>query len=362
MKFNLSNCDAETNADRGLKVYADINSDGIFSVTENIYTSALLDNKDSVLEANISFDRVPTPSYNLAVRVVCIESSDLDDILPCGNYDKGMTVDFEVSILSGIKKPELVLVSRFSNKSVILQWDDLSRSPNDSFNILKSVNNASFSLISVIKGRNNANLEYPDGRNMTFIDDNVTTNTEYKYLIQSFNDTETSNYSDTTSIIFDDNDTYFTIETDNQILEKDSGEIYYSAFVDLDNDGDLDFYKTRWLYSYIYNLLSPIISPLYFINNGNGEFEKTFPEKPDGSIISEIGIAWGDINNDFYPEQSLVSQIAGSNAILKNNRDLTFSVETPWAEDNSMLHERSSWIDYDNDGYLDLFYSSTGNG
>lgn len=123
-----------------------------------------------------------------------------------------------------------------------------------------------------------------------------------------------------------------------------------AAWGDYDNDGLQDLFVT-----------SPSGAPnrLYH-NNGDGSFKSisTGPQasRPENSASEEC--AWGDYDNDGYLDL-FVASYNGPNMIFHNNGDGTFSQVlsgAPVSEDNSGLYCNScSWVDYDNDGFLDLF-------
>ena len=69
---------------------------------------------------------------------------------------------------------------------------------------------------------------------------------------------------------------------------------------------------------------------------------------------------WGDYNNDGWPDLFVaIKNDTGAqqaNHLFRNNRDGTFSqiIEGPIVTDND-YSVGETWVDYDNDGYLDLF-------
>jgi hypothetical protein len=90
-------------------------------------------------------------------------------------------------------------------------------------------------------------------------------------------------------------------------------------------------------------------------NNGDGTF--TNIANPMGVADSGFvkGAAWGDIDNDGYPEL-YVSRLGSPNALWKNERGRRFRNVTEAAGVGEPLHSFATWFwDYDNDGWLDLF-------
>ncbi len=122
-------------------------------------------------------------------------------------------------------------------------------------------------------------------------------------------------------------------------------------FADFDNDGDEDIFLA--------NHRGP--NRLYR-NNGDG----TFTDVADASLASgylTFGAAWGDFNADGYVDLYVVNR--GSvgapqpNQLFVNNGDGTFTDRAPeLGVDNSLAGLEAVWVDYDNDGDVDLYLSN----
>lgn len=128
----------------------------------------------------------------------------------------------------------------------------------------------------------------------------------------------------------------------------DGGGSWGSATSDYDKDGKLDIFVANF-------------NQNNFLYKGNGD--GTFTKITTGNIVtdgsSSIGCAWGDYDNDTYPDLFVARGNFGSGLndfLYKNNGDGTFTKITagPIVTDggNSV---GGSWTDYDNDGDLDLF-------
>jgi len=118
------------------------------------------------------------------------------------------------------------------------------------------------------------------------------------------------------------------------------------SWCDYDNDGFLDILLTGLDES------SGVISRLYH-NNG----DNTFTYKTSISLINITmgSVAWGDYDNDGYPDILLTgeSNIGRISKIYHNNGNNTFteqaSISLVGIGAGSVV-----WGDYDNDGYLDI--------
>ena len=123
---------------------------------------------------------------------------------------------------------------------------------------------------------------------------------------------------------------------------------WWSAWGDFDNDGFIDL------------LVSTEGSPfLFYRNNRDG----TFTRITSGPVVSfngeGSGIAFADYDND-----GNLDLIAGGwsapNKLFHNNGNGTFTATTSNGLDADALAESTSWGDFDNDGYVDLFVTSDG--
>ena len=144
---------------------------------------------------------------------------------------------------------------------------------------------------------------------------------------------------------------------DNTFTEQTSisltGITYASvAWCDYDNDGNLDILLSGTsFYS------SELISKVYR-NNG----DNTFTEQTNISLpgVSNSYVAWGDYDNDGYPD-ILLTGWTGSEFISKvyrNNGNNTYTEQTG-IKLTGVSAGSVAWGDYDNDGYLDILL--TGN-
>ncbi|MEL6866094.1 MAG: FG-GAP-like repeat-containing protein, partial [Bacteroidota bacterium] len=120
------------------------------------------------------------------------------------------------------------------------------------------------------------------------------------------------------------------------------------SWVDFDVDGDVDIFLTNYDINQPNQLLE---------NRGNGEFSPV----TEGALVTDLigvsqGAAWGDYNNDGLPDVYITNNIGATNALYRNLGDGNF---VRIQGDPSVAYDGysfgTSWADYDNDGYLDLF-------
>jgi enediyne biosynthesis protein E4 len=129
------------------------------------------------------------------------------------------------------------------------------------------------------------------------------------------------------------------------------------AFFDFDNDGRQDLLfinSTAWPWREP-NGGQPGTMALYQ-NKGEGRFE----DVSDGSGLDVsfygMGVAVGDFDNDGFVDVFISA--VGENRLFRNNGDGTFTDVTSKAGVGGGTNEWSTscaWVDYDNDGHLDLF-------
>lgn len=137
------------------------------------------------------------------------------------------------------------------------------------------------------------------------------------------------------------------------------------AVADYDLDGDLDVY---FVAQEQYSESDPTTWNRLFRNNGDGTFVDAteaagvgsrLSGQTEGSMGYKFGAAWGDFNNDGYPDLFLTNY--GRDELYRNQGDGTFVevTETAGVAGNATDHNTSAvWWDYDLDGDLDLYVSA----
>jgi len=100
-----------------------------------------------------------------------------------------------------------------------------------------------------------------------------------------------------------------------------------------------------------------------FHNNGNGTFTDVTDKAGVGGDGYDMGVAVGDYDNDGRPDLYVVG--VTKNHLYHNNGDGTFSDVTDKAgvgggvyNGKKMWSVAAAWVDYNNDGLLDLFVSN----
>ena len=134
------------------------------------------------------------------------------------------------------------------------------------------------------------------------------------------------------------------------------GDVHYpcktAAWADYDNDGDLDLY--------VGNQSSPTCrAPAQlFQNQGNGTFEDVAKQAGLNEELFAMGTTWGDYNDDRYPD--LFVSNGGPNRLYRNNRNGTFTDVAEQVGVAEPLASFPTWFwDFDNDGILDLYVGSS---
>jgi enediyne biosynthesis protein E4 len=135
------------------------------------------------------------------------------------------------------------------------------------------------------------------------------------------------------------------------------------ALFDYDGDGYLDIYFVNGAEMPSLRKSGPQYSNRLFHNNGNLTFTDVTAKSGLAGAGYGIGVAVGDYDNDGRPDL-FVTNVNG-NQLFHNNGDGTFTDVTAKAgvaggmfKGKRMWSIAAAWVDYNNDGLLDLFVSN----
>ncbi|HMZ05423.1 MAG TPA: FG-GAP-like repeat-containing protein [bacterium] len=132
----------------------------------------------------------------------------------------------------------------------------------------------------------------------------------------------------------------------------DFGQSDGASFGDYDNDGDEDVFVVNW-----YNE-----NNMFYENGGAPYFR--YSAVTTGAPVTDGGLSetcvWGDYNNDGYLDLYVTNSgnagLAQANFLYKNNGNKTFTKITTGSPVTDVAFTRgANWIDYDRDGDQDLF-------
>jgi len=144
---------------------------------------------------------------------------------------------------------------------------------------------------------------------------------------------------------------YFRNATIEYNLNKDAGRSETSILGDINNDGYLDYFTTSFVNS----------NRLYLNKNGSD-----FVDITDSSHLSSNGssicAAFGDVNNDGYLDL-YVGNWVNENKLYLNNGNGTFRDFTKESGTGDGLLKKTNsalFVDFNNDGWLDLFVGNRG--
>ncbi|MBI3848752.1 MAG: VCBS repeat-containing protein [Verrucomicrobia bacterium] len=159
--------------------------------------------------------------------------------------------------------------------------------------------------------------------------------------------------------------TFTKITTGSIVTEVGVGGGYGCAWGDYDNDGFIDLILTS-----PFRILSNTVrTNVLFHNAGDGTFTKI----TNSLIVSEArdwrGCAWADYDNDgdldLFVTSTDANGFAAQNELFRNNGDGSFTKMTS-SNVGAIVStaaggsEHCVWADYDNDGFLDMFVARFG--
>jgi tetratricopeptide (TPR) repeat protein len=128
------------------------------------------------------------------------------------------------------------------------------------------------------------------------------------------------------------------------------GPAFSASWVDYDCDGRLDLF----IANNIGGLFDRKLPNRLFHNNGDGTFTDVTEAAGLATMWPTIGSAWGDYNDDGYPDLFL-SNAVGKSQLYRNNGNGTFTdVSAEAGINENCFGSIALWADYNNDGLLDI--------
>jgi hypothetical protein len=135
------------------------------------------------------------------------------------------------------------------------------------------------------------------------------------------------------------------------------------GLIDYDNDGFLDIYFVNGAAIPSLKKESPKYYNRLYHNNRDGSFTDVTDKAGVQGDGYDMGVAVGDYDNDGWQDIYVAS--VTRNHLYRNNHDGTFTDVTDKAGVGGQIHNgikmwgaAAGWLDYDNDGKLDLFVSN----
>jgi enediyne biosynthesis protein E4 len=134
------------------------------------------------------------------------------------------------------------------------------------------------------------------------------------------------------------------------------------AVLDFDRDGFLDLFFTNGATLPGMEKSGPEFHNRLYRNNHDGTFTDVTAKAGVAGAGYSMGVAVGDYDNDGYPDIYVAG--VNRNILYHNNRNGTFSDVTARAGVAGLVGGQkvwavgAAWLDYDNDGKLDLFVSN----
>lgn len=168
---------------------------------------------------------------------------------------------------------------------------------------------------------------------------------------------EPDNFTAQSDTLYRNNgDGTFTDVTKTAGIYNTTGKGLGVVWGDYNNDGTPDIY-----------VANDSTENLFYHNNGNGTFEEVgfmvgVALSEDGVAENGMGTAFGDWNNDGWFDLTVTNYAQQTNTLYHNDADGFFTDTTATTKTAQVTYPYLGWatafIDYDNDGYQDLFVAN----
>lgn len=149
-------------------------------------------------------------------------------------------------------------------------------------------------------------------------------------------------------LFHNDGNGQFSLEERASEILTENAQSIGAVWADYDRDGDQDLFIPN---------TEDGLNSLYR-NDGAGSFTRMDQSPVSLDRGHSIGASWGDYNNDGWQDLFVSNAANEPNFLYHNNGDGTFTkVDTTSITAEAGHSTGSSWGDYNNDGWLDLFVS-----
>jgi len=234
--------------------------------------------------------------------------------------------------------------------STSLSWGDID---NDGYLDLYVTNwGTSVSEARDFLYRNNGDGTFTD------ITDDAWVTSYYNSIAAVFGDYDNDGYIDLYVVNYDDQDILFKNYGDGTFGDETGyagmdvsslGFSYHAAWGDYDLDGDLDLYLCKF----------GVANELY-ANNGDGSFTELGSTAGVADVRDSRKAVWIDYDNDGDIDLYVVNH-EQDNAMYRNNGNGTFTdISGQVLLNDTEIGRSAAWGDYNNDGLVDLFLANIG--